>query len=273
LGKTSVFPNQPKSSVTRLSDDCSKLASEFAFSGGKIHARVRQDEGEPNIVSRRTRFFFFEHVLLPIVSFPLRLWVKSWRFNTPGPDILDKIAGPPRLVIATYHGMLLQLLAFASLFEGYGRRIVVMTSPSYDGRLLGALLRKFGIESVQGSSRSRSIGGSLEFIRCIKAGKIGLIAVDGPRGPCAQAKPGVLKIAAAARAQMLLIATSAEPGFSFGTWDRAHLPAPFARVELALELLPTPNVTDLTSELKKVQELLLARARGIASPIVLSVKT
>jgi hypothetical protein len=177
--------------------------------------------------------------------------------------MIQRIRETPRIILVTYHSMLLPLLAFAPLFP---RRIVVMVSPSYDGRLLGASLKYFGVEHVLGSSRSRNIAGSLEFIRHVKRGEIGAIAVDGPRGPRYVAKPGFLKMASAAEAHLLLATSSANRGITLKTWDRAHLPAPFATLSLSLELLAPPDPREPERELSTVQELLASSARKIASP-------
>jgi hypothetical protein len=217
------------------------------------------------LFSRRTRFFVLEKVLLPAAIFPFRLLFKTWRLQAPDEKILQQAAATAPLVLVTYHGMLLHLLAYA---RSSPRRLVVMVSPSYDGRLLGAFLKYFGVEHVFGSSRSRNIAGSLEFIRRIKAGEIGLIAVDGPRGPCCVAKPGFLKMASAAGAHRLLATSSANCGITFKTWDRAHLPAPFATLQLSLQLLPPPDPADPEQELSVVQQLLVSSARKIASPIL-----
>ncbi|MGH7847072.1 MAG: DUF374 domain-containing protein [Candidatus Binatia bacterium] len=205
---------------------------------------------------------------MPIAVFPFRQLIKTWRFQVPDAAKIQEFAANERLVLATYHGMFFHLLAFAPLVLQHGRRIVVMASPSLDGRLLAALLRRFGIESVSASSRSRSLAGTAEFIRRIKAGDIGLIAVDGPQGPRCVVKPGLLKIAAVARAQMLLVATSASYGVTFGTWDRAHLPGPCARIELSFEILPAPSKNGIGKEVSYVATALQARARNIASPVV-----
>lgn len=194
--------------------------------------------------------------------------MRSWRKHTPDPETIRRVTETPRLVLAAYHGTLLHLLAFAPLAAIHGRRLVVMTSPSYDGGLLAALLKRFGIGSVRGSSRSRAIRGAQEFIWRIREGDIGVIAVDGPRGPCCVAKPGFLKIASFARAHLLLATTSASRGISFGTWDRAHLPLPLARVELSLQLLPPPPAGSATQELPEIQEKLIGEAMRMASPVL-----
>jgi hypothetical protein len=220
------------------------------------------------ILSRPVKFFIIEKLLLPLASAPFRCLMKTWRVRVLEAETLERMAATSRLVLVTYHGMLLHILPFGSIAARYGRRIVVMTSPSYDGRLLATFLRRLGVASVRGSSRSRSITGAKNLISRIKAGDIGLIAVDGPRGPRCVAKPGFLKIAAAADAHLLLVTTSASRGITFGTWDGAHLPAPFARVRLSLQLLPPPERENLQRELAEVQDALVAAAREIGSPVL-----
>jgi lysophospholipid acyltransferase (LPLAT)-like uncharacterized protein len=217
------------------------------------------------MIPRPVKFFILEKLLLPLAVFPMRLLVKSWRRREPDPVVIREVSRHRRVVLITYHGMLLHLLAFAPLAP---RRLVVMTSPSFDGRLLAAFLRRFGIDHVSGSSASRNVGGSLEFVRRIRSGDIGLIAVDGPRGPRCVAKPGFLKIAAAAGAHLLLATSSAGRGIVFGTWDGAHLPAPFSRVQLSLQLLPPPANEDPEADIGRVQKALIDAAREIASPVL-----
>ena len=154
--------------------------------------------------------------------------------------------------------MLLHLIAFAGLVRRRGRRIVVMTSPSYDGRLLGAFLGRFGIDHVLGSSRSRSVGGSLELIDRVKAGDIGLIAV----------KPGFLRIAVAARAHLLVAATSAKCGITLNSWDRAHLPVPFGIIQFSAQLTPPVEARDQEQALAAIKKALFELSRQISSSVL-----
>jgi len=217
---------------------------------------------------RRFRFFLLEKIVLPAAIVPLRLLIRTWRRRGPDEATLRAVMQTPRVIFVTYHGMLLHLLKFAPIPPAYGRRLVVMLSPSRDGQLLAATLRRFGIAHVSGTSGSRGVAGSLEFIERIKAGDIGVVAADGPRGPCCMAKDGVLRIAAAAGACVAPVMTSASWGARFGSWDRAHLPAPFARVELSLQLLPAPAAGDNARALPAMQEALLGAARRIGSPVL-----
>jgi hypothetical protein len=169
-------------------------------------------------------------------------------------------------VVATFHGMLLQLLALRRPTRA--RRVVVMLSPSLDGRLLAAALRYFDVDHVYATSGSRGVAGSREFIRRVAAGDLGIIAADGPRGPCGVAKPGFLQIAAAAQAHVTLAVASARRGITFGSWDRAHLPLAFARVQFSLRVLPPPACGDDAGALGAAQTALQESARAMGSPVL-----
>jgi lysophospholipid acyltransferase (LPLAT)-like uncharacterized protein len=205
---------------------------------------------------------------LPAGILPLRTLAGTWR--APGsedPNILALMQAP-RAVVATYHGMFLHLLANAHLPLKHARRPVVLVSPSLDGRLLAAALAHFGIDHVFGAGNSRALGGAREFIGRIKSGDLGVVAADGPSGPCCAAKPGVLEIAALADAQIFLTVTSARYGFTFPSWDRSHLPIPFGRVEIRVQPFTPDTAASLDDRVAAMQSGLLTLARSIASPVL-----
>jgi len=212
---------------------------------------------------RRLRFWLLQTVVLPIAARVFRVLVRTWRTHPPAEAQLAPFRTEPRLIVVTCHGMFLQLLAYRSVPSAFGRRSVVMLSPSLDGRLLAAALRSFGIDSVHATSGSRAVGGSLEFLERIRAGDVGIVAVDGPRGPCAVAKPGALRLAAAADASVLVAVTSASRGLRFGSWDRSHLPLPFAHVSVDLPQLPRG-----ADPVATLQSVLVDSARRLRSPVV-----
>jgi lysophospholipid acyltransferase (LPLAT)-like uncharacterized protein len=216
---------------------------------------------------RRARFWLLEHVMLPLAILPLRLLIATWRIRGPEADAVDAVTRSPRVVFITFHGMLLHLLAFSNMQRTFGRPFVVLLSPSLDGRLLAATLRRFGIQHVRGTSGSRGVAGAAEFIRRVQHGAIGIIAADGPNGPCAVAKPGTIRLARAAEARIGLAVTWASRGAHLGSWDRAHLPLPFARVEASLRLLP-PHTDDMPQAVVATQNALVSAARAIGSPVL-----
>lgn len=217
---------------------------------------------------RSFKFTLLEKVVLPICVLPLKAWIKTWRLEDSQQELLTEASQVPFMVIATYHGMLMQLLAYQPLLERYGRKLVVMASPSRDGRLMASLLDRYGIANVPCSTRSRSIAGSMEFIREVEKGMIGLIAVDGPRGPACEVKQGIVRIAEAADARILVAIATASSGKSFGSWDRAHMPWPFAKVSVEFRLLDDMKDLDPEARVAKVQAEMLEIARRLKAPVL-----
>jgi lysophospholipid acyltransferase (LPLAT)-like uncharacterized protein len=153
----------------------------------------------------------------------LRLLGASWRVRVIGEDPFSR-EGP--LVATTWHrGLLIAAYCFRN------RGIVVPVSQSRDGDLGSSLLRYLGFAATARGSSSRGATGLLRnLIRQARAGRPVAILPDGPRGPAGRAKPGVIAVARASGALLVPIGVSASPAKQFGSWDRAILPLPFARV-------------------------------------------
>ena len=217
---------------------------------------------------RRLRFFALEKIVLPLFIWPLRILVRTWRpHGGEDPNVVAALAAP-RVVVAIWHGMFLHLLAYAPIVSARGRRLIVLVSPSLDGRLLASALAYFGIDHVFGTSNARGVSGAREFIARIASGDVGIIAADGPRGPCCVAKPGLLEIAALADAQIFLASTSARHGLTLQSWDRSHLPSPFAAVRLIARPFVPQATLDLDGQLATMQSEMLELSRSIASPVL-----
>lgn len=118
-----------------------------------------------------------------------------------------------------------------------GRRPVAMISSSHDGDLTVAVVARFGVESVRGSTRDhvkrRDKGGAAAYVGAIKAlaepGTVMMITPDGPRGPRMRAHPGIAKLAQRSGCAVLPTAFSARWAWTVPSWDRFLLPLPFGR--------------------------------------------
>jgi len=111
------------------------------------------------------------------------------------------------------------------------RGIVVPISQSRDGDLACSVLSHLGFGASPRGSSSRGATGLLRsLIRLTRAGETVGFLPDGPRGPARIAKPGVIGLARATGAPLVPVGISAHPSTQFGSWDRALLPLPFARV-------------------------------------------
>ena len=217
-------------------------------------------------VLRQARFWLLEHVMLPLAVPPLRVWMRTWRRSGPQAAALQELRHASPAVLITCHGMLLQVLRFADVVRP--RRIVVMLSPSLDGRLLAAMLLRFGIDHVFATDSSHAVGGTLRFIERLHSGDLGVIAGDGPRGPCGVMKPGAVRIAAAAGARIALVVTTARPAVQLGSWDRAQLPLPSARIELSLQMLPAPPAHAPEAAVAELNQALWATGQRLRSTVL-----
>ncbi len=152
----------------------------------------------------------------------LRTLGASWRLSVVGPSPFER--GP--FVGALWHQ---GLLVAASVWRRRG--IAVPVSRSRDGDQIDAVLQRLGFAASPRGSSSRGATSLLRaMIRRVRAGETLAMLPDGPRGPAGQAKPGVIALASAAGVPIVPVGVAARPAIRFGSWDRALLPGPFARV-------------------------------------------
>jgi lysophospholipid acyltransferase (LPLAT)-like uncharacterized protein len=164
-----------------------------------------------------------------VLSFILWVFVKlvsaTLRFRVIGDERRKalKAAGKP-VIWAIWHGRQFLLYRFDP-----GDPLTVVTSPSRDGRLQAAVLRRFGMETVWGSSSRGGSRALIGLIRALRRGRDACIAVDGPRGPAYTVKRGIFFVAKKTGATVLPVVASARRCFRLKSWDRFLVPCPFTR--------------------------------------------
>jgi len=109
------------------------------------------------------------------------------------------------------------------------RPIHALVSQHRDGRFVGEVVRRFGIEPVLGSTSRGGPAGLRTLLRLLRRGAVIGITPDGPRGPRRVAAPGVVQLASAAGVPVLPCAARTRHRIVLGTWDRMPLPLPFGR--------------------------------------------
>jgi lysophospholipid acyltransferase (LPLAT)-like uncharacterized protein len=158
-----------------------------------------------------------------------RLWLRTLRLRWPaGRDL------PGGAIIVLWHEHLpICMRAFA------GRGIHVLISKSQDGEWAARACARMGYRVHRGSSsagaRAKSFGGLRTLARAVEAEHVLLgMALDGPRGPRREPKPGSLWLARRLGVPIVPVAIEARKAFRLGSWDRALIPFPFSRVEIKL---------------------------------------
>jgi 3-deoxy-D-manno-octulosonic-acid transferase len=107
-----------------------------------------------------------------------------------------------------------------------------------DGRMIAAIMRRWGIASVDGSSAKTgkiAKGGAAalrSLLGLLREGKVVALTPDGPRGPRRAIQPGAALLAAISGAPVVPIAATCRPAWRIKSWDRMMLPLPFSRVTI-----------------------------------------
>ncbi len=107
------------------------------------------------------------------------------------------------------------------------RRIVVMTSRSFDGEYIARFIQRFGYGAARGSSTRGSTGAMVQLVRLMRAGCPAGFAIDGPRGPLHVAKMGAILLAKKTGAPILPLTLTPRTYWTVNSWDRFQVPLPF----------------------------------------------
>lgn len=162
--------------------------------------------------------------------FPLliRLIGSTLRFNVEGREHWDEAARDGALPIYTFwHDRI-----FAGTYFFRGRRIVIMTSQSFDGEYIARFIQRLGYGAVRGSSTRGGVGALVELTRLVRRGCPAGFSIDGPRGPRHVAKMGAVLLAKKTGQPVLPFGVNAERYWSLKSWDRMQIPKPFSRVRV-----------------------------------------
>jgi lysophospholipid acyltransferase (LPLAT)-like uncharacterized protein len=166
----------------------------------------------------------------PLLALVYRVWIQTLCFEDEGG--LKRIAeaadsGRP-VVLAFWHAELFALGSYCARY--LPGRLATIVSESSDGELVAQIIRRIGYGTARGSSTRggmKALSGLKDYM---EQGRIGVITVDGPRGPRHKVKDGAAYLAH--RTGALLFPLRSKPlGMHVfeRSWDHFQLPWPFAR--------------------------------------------
>jgi lysophospholipid acyltransferase (LPLAT)-like uncharacterized protein len=159
----------------------------------------------------------------------------TMRFRVEGWEHLEEASrgGPP--IYASWHEQI-----FLSTYFFRRRRIVVMTSRSFDGEYIARFIQRFGYGAARGSTTRGGIGALVEMARLVRRGCPAGFTVDGPRGPRRVAQMGAVLLAKKTGRPMLPFVVNAERFWRLPSWDGLQIPKPFTRA--AIRIAPPIHV-------------------------------
>ena len=169
-----------------------------------------------------------------LISFYIWLVARTTRWIVTGRAGWDALAAKPEgFVCTTWHGRLFMSPTIAPP----DKRAVAMISASRDGDLIAAIVGRWGVAAVRGSShdhaKHKAKGGAEAYVAAARElsrnGALIGITPDGPRGPRMRAQAGVAQLAFSQRAPVIAVGFSVRWGRHLASWDRFLLPLPFGR--------------------------------------------
>jgi lysophospholipid acyltransferase (LPLAT)-like uncharacterized protein len=196
-----------------------------------------KDSNDPLSRELRNRFLGFAAPVL------IRAWFGTLRCRS---SVLGRrgAAWPADLpcIIAGWHDTLLIPVWFTA-----PRRPYALVSRSGDGEWIARVGSGLGMRPIRGSSSrggAAALRAILRIARRTESFQLA-VAVDGPRGPRHECKPGVVYLASRLGLPIAPVGAFAERGWRAKSWDRFLAPAPFSRAAVVIdELLSIPGGLD-----------------------------
>ena len=150
---------------------------------------------------------------------------------------------------------------FLSTYFWRRRRIVVMTSKSFDGEYIARFIQRFGYGASRGSSTRGATGAVVEMVRLMRAGCPTAFTIDGPKGPRYVAKMGAVLLAKKTGNPILPFTITADRFWEAKkSWDGFQVPRPFARARVGIAppifVRPDADETELNAKRDELQRSL-----------------
>ncbi|HEV2706327.1 MAG TPA: lysophospholipid acyltransferase family protein [Pyrinomonadaceae bacterium] len=163
------------------------------------------------------------YVLVSVLGRSARYSVEGWEHW----EATTRAGGAP--ILAFWHNRIL----LATYYFRH-RRIVVMTSRSFDGEYIARFIQRFGYGAARGSSTRGGVGALVEMVRLQRAGCPAGFTVDGPRGPRYVAKTGALLLAKKTGQPVLPFTVEPARYIEVKSWDGFRVPLPFTRATVRI---------------------------------------
>jgi hypothetical protein len=172
-------------------------------------------------------------MLAALLGFYLSFALRTTRWTLDGQEHFRPFGAGAPAVFAFWHEFLplmpgLSLIARKLPFYR-PTPIHTLVSHHRDGRFIGAVVRRFGILPILGSSSRGGAAGLRNLLAVLRQGDLIGITPDGPRGPRRQAAFGVAQLAALSGVPVVPLAARTSRRIQLNTWDRMPVPLPFGR--------------------------------------------
>jgi len=162
--------------------------------------------------------FYF---LIKFIGVTARFEVIGWENH----DKAEQNGGQPIYVF--WHDRI-----FLTTYWWRNRKIVVLTSRSFDGEYIARFIQRFGYGAIRGSSTRGGVGAVVEMVRLMRAGCTTAFTIDGPKGPRYVAKMGAVLLAKKSGHPIVPVTMALERFWTVPSWDKFQIPKPFTRARI-----------------------------------------
>lgn len=181
---------------------------------------------QPTKLQRFAAFVIW--LLVRAVTLTLRL-----RYEDPHGLYAGKHQGPA--IYCVWHNRL--ALCLKGYFSFAKKRtgtpgMAAMASASRDGAFLAAIIERFGVKPVRGSSSRRGGQALLELTTWADKGWDLAITPDGPRGPRYVVQSGALSLAQLTGLPIIPAGYNLQWKLQLKTWDKFQVPLPFSKCQI-----------------------------------------
>ena len=157
------------------------------------------------------------------------------RFRVNEDSAFSSTTPSERIIFAIWHNRLVLSLVIYDRYvlrRDRKRKLAAVASASRDGGLVAAIIERFGVRPVRGSSSRRAAQALREMVVLAEQGYDLAITPDGPRGPRYSLPEGVISTAQLTGLMIVPVAYHLNWKICLKTWDRFQIPLPFARCDI-----------------------------------------
>lgn len=176
---------------------------------------------------------WFQRLAALIIFCSLRAYVMTLRIRWDDPDHhRDKVDGPS--IYCLWHNRLILCVeAYRRQAREHrmGKGMAALISASKDGAFLAAILERFKVQPVRGSSSRRGPQALLELTSWAECCYDLAITPDGPRGPRYVVQQGVMALAQLTGLPIIPFGFHAHRKIQLKSWDAFQIPLPFSRCD------------------------------------------
>ena len=160
----------------------------------------------------------------------VRAAINATRWRIEADALIQRLRAGPPCIIAFWHECLpsMPILWREAARDPSLPRGHILASRHRDGQLIGRAMRRFGLETISGSTSRGGAASLRQLLKLLAAGHPIGLTPDGPRGPRRHAAQGVAQLAAVSGVPVFCAAAITRAAITTSSWDRMRIPLPFS---------------------------------------------